>query len=207
MNERIFYVDDAWDLEVNTKTFGWLECCGIHDRSDYDLNQHAKKSKTDLRCQYESKGCKESLHVLELAFGVDRPFFALVDQNFIDDENRGNIVLKVKKNLAPVKIAVLPLVNKLHGKATEIYKELVDDNEEVNFKITYDKSGSIGKRYARNDEIGTPYCVTVDFDTVEKDDSVTIRDRDSTEQKRVKVSELLVTVKKLIKGKINFSDL
>jgi glycyl-tRNA synthetase len=111
-------------------------------------------------------------------------------------------VLHLSPKLAPIKVAVLPLVNKLEDKAREVYAMLKD--EMLTF---YDKSGSVGRRYARMDELGTPFCVTIDFDTIEKDQAVTIRERDTTQQVRVKIKELKETLRKLISCEIAFKEL
>jgi glycyl-tRNA synthetase len=119
-----------------------------------------------------------------------------------DDKERGNIVLHLHPKLAPIKVAVLPLVNKLEDKAREVYLMLKDE-----MFTFYDRSGSVGRRYARMDELGTPFCVTIDFDTIEKDQAVTIRERDTTQQVRVKIKELKETLKKLINCEIMFKDI
>jgi glycyl-tRNA synthetase len=127
---------------------------------------------------------------------------------YTDDKERGNVVLSLTPKLAPYKVSILPLVKKdpIGPKAKEIYDELIDED----IVAFYDESGSVGKRYARSDEIGTPYCVTVDYETIEDGehkDTVTIRDRDSTKQVRVKVDDLSSTISKLVKGKVDFSQL
>ena len=203
-DEKAFYADDAWDLEVNLNSFGWYECCGVHDRTDHDLKQHAKFSKTEL---FARNGDNEKIvpHVLEIAFGTDRPVFALLDI-FYDkkDASEGKTTLRIPYHLAPVDVAVLPLMKKqpLVEQANKIYQELIND-----FVAVIDLTGSIGKRYLRNDEIGTPHCVTIDFDTIEKDNCVTVRDRDTTEQVRIPISKLKETLKNLENLKINFSEL
>jgi len=189
-DEMAFYADDAWDVEVNLNSFGWYEVCGIHDRTNYDLKQHAKESKSKLEAYNEETKQKEVPQVLEIAFGTDRPTYALLDIFFDIEENRK--IFKVPKLLAPIQVSVFPLVNKLKDKAKEVYNIL-----NLDFKCTLDTSGSIGKRYARADEIGTPLCITVDF---EEDNCVTVRDRDSTEQKRIKIEEIKETIDKFFKG-------
>lgn len=185
MDEKAFYADDAWDLEVELNSFGWTECCGIHDRTTYDLTQHSKFSKQDLSIRLEN-GEKIIPHVIEIAFGVDRPFYALLDIAFFRRETDAQrTVLSLPAKMAPIEIGILPLVKKdgLPEKAEEVLEEL------KNFKCYYDETASIGKRYSRLDSIGTPYCITIDHDTL-KDNSVTIRERDSLKQERVKISEL-----------------
>ncbi len=193
-DELAFYAEDAWDLEVNLNTFGWTEMCGVHDRRDYDLTQHAKFSKTNL-VAVRPDGKKEIPHVLEIAFGVDRPTFALLDLFYDNKEaSEGKTKLAIPYNMAPVQVYVLPLVNKLHSKTQEVFKKIQD----AGFITIYDKSGSVGKRYLRADSIGVPLCVTFDFDSLE-DDSVTIRDRNSEKQERVKLGDLNSRLHELLK--------
>ena len=180
-DEKAFYADDAWDLEVKLNTLGWFECCGIHDRTDYDLKQHMKASGVKLTANNEGK--QEIPHVLEIAFGIDRPVFALLDNIYVDDKKRGNKVLHFPKKLAPIQIGVFPLVKKLSSES----RLLVDMLKE--YRVIFDESGSIGRRYARADEQGIPYCITFDFESLD-DESVTIRDVKDTKQKRIKISEL-----------------
>jgi len=195
-DEKAFYADDAWDVEIQLRSYGWFEVCGVHDRTDYDLTQHEKHSKTELNAIREN-GEKFKPHVLEIAFGTDRPTFALLDL-FYDkkEKEEGKTMFKLPYHMAPVDVAVLPLMKKdeLVKKAIEV-KELI----EKEFVVNYDVSGSIGKRYLRNAEVGTPYCVTIDYDSVEKG-TVTIRDRNTEEQRKVKVSELREVLRKLISG-------
>ena len=202
-DEKAFYADDAWDIEVNLNSFGWYECCGIHDRTDYDLKQHAKFSGKELVARNE-KNEKAVPHVLEIAFGTDRPTFALLDI-FYDKKNidEGKTTFKIPYKLAPVNVAVLPLMKKepLVRLSREIHSKLVNE-----FVSVIDISGAIGKRYLRNNEIGTPYCITVDYDSLEKQD-VTIRDRDTEEQKRVDIADLKHTLRKLIDGDMLFKDI
>ncbi|MDD3083465.1 MAG: glycine--tRNA ligase [Candidatus ainarchaeum sp.] len=183
-NEKAFYADDAWDLEIELNSFGWTECCGIHDRTTYDLTQHQKFSNQDLTVRTE-KGEKIIPDIIEIAFGIDRPFFALLDIAFFKREDAKRTVLSLPYQIAPIQIGLFPLLKKdgLPEKAKEIRKELND------FRIYYDDSGSIGKRYSRLDAIGVPFCITIDHQTL-KDDTVTIRERDSLKQIRVNKKEL-----------------
>ena len=199
-DERAFYAADAWDIEVKLDSFGWVEMCGVHDRTDYDLTQHEKFSKENLSATTE-EGKKITPHILEIAFGTDRPVFALLDVFYkkkVKDE--GKTIFAVPYHLAPVDVALFPLMKKdgLPECALEIKKEL-----EQHFVVDYDPSGSIGKRYLRAAQVGTPYCVTVDHDSLKKKD-VTIRDRDSEKQIRVKTKELVRLVHELLHGKISF---
>ncbi|HII72729.1 TPA: glycine--tRNA ligase [Candidatus Woesearchaeota archaeon] len=200
-DELAFYSSDCWDLEYKFP-FGWKELQGIADRSDYDLQQHTKHSGKDHMIHDEATGKKVMPNVVaEPSLGVDRSFLVFMFDSYNDDKERGNIVLHLHPKLAPIKVAVLPLVNKLNEKAQEIYTMLKDD-----MFCFYDKSGSVGRRYARMDELGTPYCVTVDFDSLEKDD-VTIRNRDTTEQVRVKIPDLKDVLRKLLNTEMTFDQL
>ncbi|MFQ5620991.1 MAG: glycine--tRNA ligase [Candidatus Nanoarchaeia archaeon] len=198
--EKAFYAKDAWDLEIKTESFGWIECCGIHDRGSYDLEQHEKFSKTELKARDEQHE-KQTPHVIEIAFGTDRPLFALLDIFYsAKEDNEERDLLSLPKALAPVKVAVFPLVNKLHDKAMEIYWDL-----KKSILCMYDKGGSVGRRYARADEVGVPYCVTVDFETLEGK-GVTVRDRDSTDQVRVPLEKLTEVISGLVSGALDFSE-
>ncbi len=184
-NEKAFYADDAWDLEIELNTFGWTECCGIHDRTTYDLEQHQKFSKQDLSIRLDD-GKKIVPDVIEIAFGVDRPFFALLDLAFFRRDDAKRTVLSLPYNIAPIQVGLFPLLKKdgLPEKAFEIKKLIEND-----FRVYYDESGSIGKRYSRLDAVGVPFCITIDHQTLE-DDSITIRERDSLKQIRVNKKEL-----------------
>ena len=190
-DEKAFYAHDAWDVELYVPTFGWIEACGVHDRTDYDLSQHAKHSGKDQTLFVEEHKKHVTPHVLEIAFGVDRPVYALLDIFYDEkEEGEGKTTLKLPYALAPIDVAVLPLHKKLSAKAREVHAQLLEEG----FIAAYDESSSIGKRYLRQSTIGTPYCVTIDFDTVEGEeapkDTVTVRDRDTEEQKRVPIDEL-----------------
>ena len=164
--------------------FGSSELAGNANRGQYDLTQHVKESGQKLEIFDEESKQKILPRVIEPTFGMDRILIALLCEAYNDDKDRGNIVLKVKKDLAPVKVAVFPLMNKLNDKGREVFANLKET-----FVCSYDRSGSVGRRYARADELGIPFCVTVDFETLE-DLCVTIRHRDSTEQERVKIEDL-----------------
>ncbi|MBR9676283.1 glycine--tRNA ligase, partial [Candidatus Woesearchaeota archaeon] len=203
LNEELaHYAAACVDIEYKYP-FGWAELHGMADRTTYDLDQHIKHSGKDLSYFDEETKSKIVGHVIEPSQGVDRAFLTILYDAYKNDKERGNIVLKLDPKFSPVKVGVFPLVNKegIPEKAQEIYKEL-----RQYYNVVYDRSGSVGRRYARSDEIGTPYCVTVDFDTLQ-DDTVTIRDRDSTEQKRVKIKELRDVVRKLIEGETKFKDI
>lgn len=181
--ERAFYNKLHWDFEVKLDALeGYGELCGIHYRTDHDLKSHEKLSGESQEIFFEEK--KFIPHVVELAFGIDRNVYALLELFYTEREDKS--VLSFPPRLAPFDCAVFPLVNKegLDKKAYEIYQKL-----RKYFTCFYDDSGSIGRRYARQDEIGTPLCITIDFDTM-KDESLTVRNRDTTKQVRVKTSEL-----------------
>ena len=184
----VFYAKEAYDIEYQFP-FGFKELEGIHARRDYDLSQHTKFSGQDL--SYTDQVSKENYmpHIIESSAGVGRTFFAVLCEAYTEEEVKGEtrVVMKFPKKLAPIKIAVFPLVKnkpELVDKARELYNKL-----KMSYMCEFDSSGSIGRRYRRQDEIGTPYCVTVDFDSLEADD-VTVRDRDSMKQERIKIEEL-----------------
>lgn len=181
----VFYAKDAWDIEYNYPGNGFDELMGIHDRSDYDLSQHMKFSGTDLEYRDPVTGEKYIPWILETSMGLGRLFLAVLCDAYEQNEDR--TVLHLNPELAPVKYAVFPLLKnkpELVAKAKEVFQML---SERCNCE--FDDNGNIGKRYRRQDEIGTPKCVTIDFDTLE-DGTVTVRDRDTTEQTRVKIEEL-----------------
>src|SRR3990167_10137034 len=182
-NERAFYADDAWDIEVKLNSFGWTECCGVHDRTDYDLKKHASFSKQKLEASRDN-GEKFVPHILEIAFGTDRPVFALMDLFYEKkEEAEGKSMFKVPYVIAPIDAAVFPLMKK--DKLPELALE-VKSLLEKEFVVDYDEAGSIGKRYLRAAEAGTPYAITIDYESL-KDKDITIRDRDSEKQIRVKI--------------------
>jgi len=181
------YAVKAADIEYKFP-FGWKEIEGIHNRGDWDLRNHSKVSGEDLSVEGKYP------HVIETSVGADRSFFAFLSEAYNEIEGgRGEketeteTVLNLDPSIAPIKAAVLPLVKnkkEIVVKAKEVYDLLKKD-----FHILYDESAAIGRRYRRQDEIGTPYCVTVDFETLD-DDSVTVRNRDTMSQDRVKISDL-----------------
>jgi glycyl-tRNA synthetase len=198
--ERAHYAADAWDVEINTQSYGWVECCGVHDRGNYDLSRHQEYSKEKLSIKVDKQPVVPE--VLEIAFGVERPLFSIIDNSYVEDEERK--WLRFPPEIAPIQVAVFPLMGKeeLLGPAKAIYDEIMDSG-----LITYfDQGGSIGRRYRRQDEVGTPFCVTIDYDTLE-DNTVTVRDRDSMEQVRVKNIDLVGVLKQLVKGEQQFTSL
>ncbi|MBO5224071.1 MAG: glycine--tRNA ligase [Clostridia bacterium] len=185
-DELSFYSKATTDFEF-LFPFGWGELWGIADRTDYDLNCHIKKSGKNLDYTDPVTGEKYVPYVVEPSLGADRVVLAFLCNAYEEEELEGGdtrVVLKLHHALAPYKVAVLPLQKNLTEKADPLFRDLCKL-----FPCTYDVSGSIGKRYRRQDEIGTPYCVTVDFDTLE-DESVTVRDRDTMQQERVKIADL-----------------
>ena len=177
--------------------FGWGELWGVADRTDFDLNAHQTSSGQDMSYFDQEKAEHFIPYVIEPSLGADRVTLAFLvdayDEEIVDAEkNDTRVVLRLHPALAPMKCAVLPLSKKLGGAATELYQSL-----QKHFMCDYDESGSIGKRYRRQDEVGTPYCITYDFDS-ETDGCVTVRDRDSMEQERVKISDLTHYIAKRI---------
>ena len=186
--ELCFYSKATTDFEF-LFPFGWGELWGVADRTDYDLTQHQNTSGKDISYFDQEAGEHYIPYVIEPSLGVERSFLAFLcdayDEEVVDAEkNDVRVVLHLHPALAPVKAAVLPLSKKLSDKAGEVYAELCK-----HFNVDFDDAGSIGKRYRRQDEIGTPFCITYDFDT-ENDGCVTVRERDSMEQVRLPISEL-----------------
>lgn len=185
--ELSFYSVATSDIEY-LYPFGWGELWGIADRTDYDLKRHSQFSGENMEYLDPVDGTKFVPYCVEPALGLDRLFLAVVsdayDKEMLEDGTE-RVVMHLHPALAPYQVAVLPLVKKLSDKATEIYHILAQY-----FGVTYDEPGSIGKRYRRQDMIGTPYCVTIDFDTLE-DQSVTIRERDSMKQIRLPINSLI----------------
>jgi glycyl-tRNA synthetase len=186
------------DLEYNYASVGWSELEGIANRTDFDLKQHTAYSGETLEYFDQATGERYVPYVIEPAVGPDRIMLAFLIDAYTDEEVRGEerTVLKLHPRIAPTKAAVFPLSKKepVSTVARELYDDLKGD-----YRIFYDDSGSIGRRYRRQDEAGTPFCVTVDFDTIE-DKQVTIRDRDTLEQERVPLAAVRDRLKALISG-------
>jgi len=197
--EKSHYSSDTWDLEFNFP-FGWKELQGFADRGDFDLKQHEKFSKTSLEMVNEQQKKVLPHVVCEPALGVERAMLVFLLDAYTFDKKRNNIVLKLHPKLAPVKASVFPIIKK--PQYEKISQGIVDELKQE-FNVAYDRSGSIGKRYARNDEAGTPYCITIDEDSP-KQKSITIRDRDSTKQIKVKIKDIKETLRKLINQEIKF---
>ncbi|MCK5476228.1 MAG: glycine--tRNA ligase [Candidatus Pacebacteria bacterium] len=190
--ELSHYSKKTIDIEYDFP-FGTKELYGLAYRGNFDLTQHQKHSKQNMEYFDTEDNQKYIPHIIEPTFGVDRSVLAVMIDAYTEEEvstangkTETRVVMKFNKNIAPVKVAILPLSKKenLSKKAREVF-----DLVKTEFTSQYDESQSIGKRYRRQDEIGTPYCVTVDFESLD-DDAVTVRDRDTMEQKRVKISEL-----------------
>ncbi len=199
--ELAHYSSDCWDLEYKFP-FGFKEVEGIADRSDYDLKQHIEHSKKDLSLFDDELKQKIVPYVVaEPSLGVDRAFLIFLFEAYEYNKERENVVLKLHPKLSPIKVGIFPLVKnkpQIVKKAREVYDFLKNE-----FVCDYDDSGSIGRRYSRQDEIGTFLGCTIDFETL-KDKSVTLRDRDTTKQIRVKIDELKEIIKKLINEEIKF---
>ena len=191
--ELCFYSKATTDFEF-LFPFGWGELWGVADRTDYDLTQHQNESKKDLTYFDPETNERYTPYVIEPSLGVERSVLAVLCDAYDAEKNDVRTVLRIHPALAPVKAAILPLSKKLSDKADEIYCEL-----SKYFNVEFDETGSIGKRYRRQDEIGTPLCITYDFDS-ENDGCVTIRDRDTMEQVRLPIAEL----RSYIEEKIQF---
>ena len=194
--ELCFYSKATTDFEY-LFPFGWGELWGVADRTDYDLTQHINTSGKSLEYFDPETNEKYIPYVIEPSLGVERLFLSVVTEAYDEEEivstdKDGNekketrTVMHFHPALAPFKAAVLPLVKKLSPKAEEVYDML-----SKKFMVDFDEAGTIGKRYRRQDEIGTPFCITYDFDTLEKDNCVTVRDRDTMQQERVNINDLV----------------
>lgn len=183
----VFYAKAACDIEYLFPSIGWGEINGTHNRTNYDLSRHQEFS--GIKQEYLDPETNEKFipYIIESTYGLDRTVLAVLCQAYEEDEiAEGDVrtVLHLHPAIAPYKMAILPLSKKLSDKANDLYTKL-----SKKFMCDYDEAGSIGKRYRRQDEVGTPYCITVDFDTLE-DNTVTIRDRDTMEQIRININEI-----------------
>jgi len=194
-NELAHYAKEAWDIEFDAPFGGWKELAGVHNRGDWDLSRHQEFSGVDLN--YNNQETKEKFipYIIETSDGVGRAVLAFLLNAYEEVETRSGdeeskhkteVVLRLDRRLAPIKIAILPL-----SKKEDLKKLSLEIQNKLNstYKTQYDQTGSIGKRYRRQDEIGTPFCLTVDFDSLE-DKKVTVRDRDTMEQDRVEIKKL-----------------
>ncbi len=197
-DELAHYAKAAFDIQYEFP-FGWQELEGIHNRTDYDLNRHGEFSGKDLRYLDDATGERFIPYIIETSAGLTRSVLMVLADAYEEEEiaeNDKRVVLRFHPELAPITVGVFPLVKKdgLAERAREIERELRDD-----FTTFYDQSGAIGRRYRRQDEVGTPFCVTIDYDTME-DGTVTLRLRDSMEQVRVPVGELAERIRSEIKN-------
>ena len=184
--ELCFYSKATTDVEF-LFPFGWGELWGIADRTDYDLTQHQEVSKQDMTYFDDEKKEKYIPYVIEPSLGADRMVLAFLCSAYDEEELEGGdvrTVLHFHPTLAPIKIGVLPLSKKLNEGAEKVFAQL-----SKYYNCEFDDRGNIGKRYRRQDEIGTPFCITYDFES-EEDGAVTVRDRDTKEQERVKIEDL-----------------
>lgn len=183
--EKAFYATIAFDFEVETSV-GWLELVACNYRSDYDLKRHADVSKQNLHVIDPSDNTKVLPHIFELSMGIDRSIYSILEHAYFEDSEAKRVVLKLVPQIAPILLGVFPLVTKdgLREKAQEIFTKV-----KLEYPAFYDESGSIGRRYRRLEEIGAPFALTVDNQTM-KDNTVTIRNRDSMQQERINVSEI-----------------
>ncbi len=186
-NDLAHYAKKAYDIEYEF-SFGWKELEGIHNRTDFDLTRHMEATKKDLRYWNEETKEKFIPYIIETSAGCDRTMLMCLLDAYDEEEVKGEqrVILRLHPRIAPFKAAVLPLVKK--DGMPEMAQKLYDDLRKK-FKVFYDAGGAVGRRYRRMDEIGTPYCFTIDGQTLE-DDTVTMRDRDSMEQTRHKIAEI-----------------
>lgn len=202
-SELSHYSAGTFDIDYRYPQ-GFKEMLGMANRTNFDLKQHQEHSKSKLEYFDDTTGTKLLPHVIEPSFGIGRHLLAVLIEAYTEDKERGNIVLKLPKKLAPIKASVFPLLNKPEFQS--LARQIKNDLTQNDIISSFDKSGSIGKRYARADEIGTPYCITVDHDSLETGE-VTIRDRDTTKQVKVHKDKLPEIIRNLIKDKIEFSSL
>lgn len=199
-DEKAFYNMHHFDIELYLGELGWVETGGIHYRTDHDLKGHASVSKESMEVHDDSSGSKVVPHVLELSFGIDRLVYSMLHLAYTQDKETS--VLRLPPTLAPYSAAVFPLIAK--GPAYDLAREVYDQLK-LDTSVSFDSSGSIGRRYARQDEIGTPYCITIDEASLESG-NVTIRERDSTKQIRVPVDRVHAVIQSLVRGIVSFED-
>jgi len=202
--ERAHYSVQGFDQEVHLERWGWTEVSGHNYRTDYDLSRHMKASGVDLTAfkESESGGRRFVPHVIEPSFGLDRLVYVALEYAYTKRNKR--TLLSLSRDLAPIQMSVFPLVNKdgLLEKADEVYHRLTNEG----FTVDWDSSGSIGRRYARADEVGTPLGITIDYQTID-DGTVTLRDRDSWKQVRSNIDNLPDLLHAYFRNKIDFEDL
>ncbi len=195
-DDRAHYSKRTIDFQYDFPSLGFDEIGGLAYRTDFDLKNHQEHSGKDMSYRPKDGSAPVIPHVIEPTFGLDRNFLAVLSNAYSEDEVEGEkrVYLKLPAHLAPVKAAVFPLLKnkpELVAKAKEVHKLL---RKQIQGEVMWDDNGNIGKRYRRQDEIGTPYCVTIDFQTLE-DDTVTVRNRDTTQQDRMKIEEIIGVVK------------
>lgn len=195
--ELAHYARKATDIEYNFP-FGWKELEGVHNRSNFDLREHSRYSGKDLSVFDDETATSYFPHVVECSTGVDRLFLTLLCDAYHEDKVEGETrtVLKLHPSIAPIKAAILPLTKKQNEKTQKIYNDIKQDGHTV----TLDTTGSIGKRYRRQDEIGTPLCFTYDFDS-DEDNKVTVRNRDTLKQERIAINDISTYLEKIINSK------
>lgn len=202
--EKAFYNKYHFDMEIDLAEHGWTEVGGLHYRTDHDLQGHQKISQQSMEILDEATGKKFIPHVLELSFGVDRNIYALLDLNYEFSKEREYVVLHLPEKVTPFFCAVFPLVKnkpEIVALAERIHHDL-----RLRFSCLYDESAAVGRRYARADEMGVRYGITVDFDSLQ-DNAVTIRDRDTTHQQRVKIKDLPQQLELLFQGKTEITTI
>jgi len=204
-DEKAHYAHDAWDLEINSKLFGWTEVCGIHDRGDWDLGRHYKYSKKNslLVPDPNQKDNKIIPNILEIAFGIGRLFFFTLEQGFRFEKERN--VLDLPIEITPIPFAVFPLQKKpieLIEVAEKIYQKIIDND----IGAIYDDTGSIGKRYRRTEEIGVRYAFTIDHQTLE-DNTLTIRNIEDMSQKRIKMDDVVEICRKILHKELTYQQI
>ncbi len=202
-DELSHYSSATFDIDYEYP-FGSQEVAGNANRGQYDLNQHIKESKQKMEIFDEAAKKNVVPRVIEPTFGMDRVFLAVLVGGYEFDKNRENVVLKISPRIAPIKAAIFPLVKKDEG-LVKFSKELLNELKKE-WNVFYDESGTVGKRYARQDESGTPFCLTVDGQSLE-DGTLTIRDRDSGEQKRIEKADVRNVLRDLILGDKSFKDI
>ena len=185
-NELAHYAKEAWDIEYKFP-FGWSEIEGIHNRTDYDLSRHEEFSGKNLSYFDQPNNERYLPYIIETSAGLNRMLLTVLTDAYWEDDENNRTVMRISPRLAPVKAVICPLLKKdgLPEKAREIVEIL-----KPHFKVLYDQQGSIGKRYYRQDEAGTPFGITVDHQSIE-DNTVTLRDRDSMKQDRISTERIL----------------
>jgi glycyl-tRNA synthetase len=192
-DERCFYSKDTWDVEFLSDNYGRIELVGIADRTDYDLKRHMDLSRQDMKVDWN--GEKFIPHVIEIAYGIDRPLFCVMESCLREDRDR--VYFAFPPKVSPYQVAVFPLVRKngLPKLARGVFEAL----RKGGFLVLYDETGSIGRLYYRQDEAGTPYCITIDYDSKKRND-VTVRNRDNQKQIRVNIKKLPEVLRGLFEG-------